>query len=63
MVLGILFSNYVWFLARWLVVLLEVSGKSLKSFGNHLLAQRTKIPRSTSFAYILILVEIRVIYV
>ena len=63
MVLGILFSNYVWFLARWLLVLLEVSGKSLKSFGNHLLAQGTKIPGSTSFAYILILVEIRVIYV
>ena len=63
MILGVLFSNYVWFLARWLLVLLEVSGKSLKSFGNHLLDQRTKIPRSTSFAYIFILVEIRVIYV
>ena len=63
MILGVLFNNYVWFLARWFLVLLVVSGKSLISFGNHLLAQRTKIPRSTSFAYILILVEIRVIYV
>ena len=59
-VLGVLFSNQRWFLARWCLVLLLVCGKSLNPNGNHLLAQRSKIPRSTSFVHILILVELLV---
>ena len=62
-VLGVLFSNYSWFQARWCLILFLVSGKSLNPNGNHLLAQRSKIPRSTSFVHILILVELLVIYV
>ena len=58
MILGVLFNNYVWFLARWFLVLLVVSGKSLISFGNHLLAQMIKIPKSTSIAHVLMPVEI-----
>jgi len=61
MVLGVLLGSYAWFLARWFPVLLLVSGKSLNSIGTHLFAQRTKIPRSTSFVHILMLAEIRMV--
>ena len=45
------------------LVLLEEPGKNMNSVWNHLLAQMIKIPKSTSIAYILILVEMLVIYV
>jgi hypothetical protein len=38
--------------------MLLVSGKSLNPIGNYLLAQRYKIPRSTCFIHVLMLVEI-----
>ena len=45
------------------LVLLEEPGKNMSSVWNRLLAQMIKIPKSTSIAHVLILVELLVICV
>ena len=46
------------FLARMRIALFLVAGKNLNTKGHHLLAQNSKIPKSTSIAHVLMPVEI-----
>ena len=48
-VLGVVLINYGRFLARMCLILFLVFGKNLNPNGHHLLAQKPKILRSTSF--------------
>ena len=57
-VLGVLLSNCLWFLVWLCLTVLLVSGKILKPIWHHYLGQRIKVPKSTSFANLFVLVEI-----
>ena len=46
------------FFSRMCIVLFLVAGKNLNTKGHHLIAQNSKIPKSTSIAHVLMLVEI-----
>ena len=46
------------FFSRMCIVLFLVAGKNLNTKGHHLLAQNSKIPRSTSLVHVLVLVKI-----
>ena len=57
-VIGVVLINYGRFSAKMCRILFIESGKNLNTKGHHLLAQNSKIPKSTSVAHVLMLVEI-----